>query len=298
MNRGYIYLFLTAFIWGFCLVGQSNGMEVMGPWSFTAARVTLGGLSLLVFALISDNKRKNEIPASELKKEYKDAFIPGLICAPLILATIIFQQYGLLYTGVGKCAFVTALYIFLVPLFGIFFGEKIKLKSWISVVVALGGLYLITMSSGFDNINKGDIICFGAAIAYSIHMQVVGKVSSRLDTIKFSGIQFTVAGLLSFIPAAIIETGQLTWANYMHSLWPIFLTGIISCAVGYTLQIKGQSLVKPSTTSIILSSESVFSLLAGMIFLHEILTGKEYLGCAVMMFAIAISVIPEKKTQN
>ena len=295
MKKGKFFLFLTAFIWGFCLVGQSNGMEVMGPWSFTAARVTLGGLSLIVLALISDNKRKKEIPLSELKKEYKDALVPGLICAPLILATIIFQQYGLLYTGVGKCAFITALYIFLVPLFGLFFGEKVKAKSWISVVIALVGLYLITMSSGFDNINKGDIISFGAAISYSIYIQVVGKVADRLDTIKFSGIQFTIAGLISFIPAVIIETGQLTWANYMHSIWPIFLTGVISCAVGYTLQIKGQSMVKPSLSSIILSSETVFSLFAGMIFLNEVLTGKEYIGCFIMVIAIAISVIPGKK---
>lgn len=289
-NIGPICILLCAFIWGFCIVGQATGMEVMGPWSFSAVRLTVGGVSLIIVSLLIDLKKHGNTIA-----EYKQALKPGLICMPIILSTIMFQQYGLLYTGVGKCAFITAFYIFLVPLLSTFIGGKISKKIWICVVLAMAGLYLITMSSGFDEINKGDIISLGAALMYSVYIIVLGKTAGQSDVIKFSAVQFTACGLVSFIPAAILETGQITFDHIMYSIWPILLTGVISCALGYTLQIVGQKYTKPDTVSIVLSSETVFSLLSGMIFLHEVLTVKEYIGCAIMTIAIIISVMPERK---
>lgn len=311
MKKGSFILFLAAFVWGFCLVGQATGMDAMGPVSFSAVRLTLGGFSMIPLVMVLDHRKKLAnvkntdcksgsyfFDNQELKKEYKEAFKAALLCVPFILATILCQQYGLLHTSVGKCAFITAFYIFLVPIFGVFFGHKTSGKIWFSVVLAIAGLYLITMSSGFDGINIGDIICCGAAVAYSIYIKLLESKASQVDSIKFSMIQFTLCGLICFALAPIIEPGQITWDNYIAGIWPILITGIVSCAGGYTLQIIGQSKVDANKASLILSSETVFSLIAGMIFLHEVLFVKEYIGCALMTVAIILSVLPDKNSAN
>lgn len=291
---GKILLLLTAFIWGFCLAGQASGMDYMGPWSFTGARMTLGGVSLIVLSLILDLINKKRDVNYNAINEYKKAFLPSIICAAPILACTIFQQKGLLYTSVGKVAFVTAFYIFLVPLFGFFIGKKISPKIGIAVVLAMVGLYFITMSGGVSGINKGDIICLFAAISYAIYILLVDKLGQNIDSVKFSMFQFLTCGLVSFPVAAIVEPGQLTWASYNAAIVPIFATGILSCAGGYTLQIIGQKYTEANVATIILSGETVFSLLGGFLLLHEVLAPIEYLGCAIMVVAILISVLPEK----
>lgn len=322
MKKGSLILFLAAFVWGFCLVGQATGMDAMGPISFSAVRLTLGGVSMIPLVLVLDWRKKGRnssakdgepennqglkdvtelesaVSNQDSKAEFKEAFRAAIICVPFILATILCQQYGLLHTSVGKCAFITAFNIFLVPVFGVFFGQKASGKIWFSVVLAIAGLYLITMSSGFDGINIGDVICFGAAVAYSIYIKLLESKAAQVDSIKFSMIQFTLCGLICFILAPIIEPGQITWDSYVAGIWPILITGIVSCAGGYTLQIIGQSMVDANKSSLILSSETVFSLFAGLIFLHEVLFVKEYIGCALMTVAIIISVIPEKTEKN
>lgn len=292
--KGPIILLLTAFIWGFCLVGQASGMDFMGPWSFSAARLTLGGVSLIILSLALDiiNKKKN--PNYNVVEEYKKAILPAVICVAPILATIMCQQYGLKYTQVGKCAFVTAFYIFLTPFFGLFIGKKTSIKLWIAVVLAMIGLFFITMSGGISNINTGDIICLFAAIAYAIYILLVDKYGADVDSIKFSMFQFLICGLVCFPIAAIIEPGELTWETYKATLIPIIVTGIVSCGCGYTLQIVGQKFTEANVATIILSSETVFSLLGGFLLLHEILKPNEYIGCAIMVVAILISVLPEK----
>ena len=297
-NIGPLCILLTAFIWGFCLVGQATGMKYMGAWSFSAVRLTLGGLSLVFAVFIIDAIKKKNTPEHKPLEEYKAAFKPGLICAPVILSSTMFQQFGLIYTGVGKCAFVTAFYIFLVPLFSTIFGEKIKVKMWIAVMLAMAGLYMITMSSGFDNINIGDVLSFGSAVTYALFIILVDRSVKKVDVLKFSAVQFTICGLLCFIPAFIWEPGQITWENIMLNPWPIIVTGVVSCALGYTIQLIGQKTTKPTTVSMILSSETVFSMIAGMIFLHEVMLVKEYIGCAIMVIAIVLSVLPDKSTKG
>lgn len=297
VKRGDLFVLAAAFIWGFCLTGQASGMDYMGPYSFSAVRLMLGAFSMIPLILVLDGRNRKLKPGFSAKKEWKGSLVPALICSPFFVLPIICQQVGLQYTGVGKCAFITTLYIFLVPLIGLFIGKKVPKKTWILVGIALVGMYLITLSSGIDNINKGDIICLGAAVTYSVQLVIVGKYgeNDNVETIKFSTIQFFCASLTCWIIAAIAEPGQITWYSYSHSFIPIFVTGVISCAIGYTCQFIGVMEVEGSRASLILSSETVFSLIAGFLILHEVLKPMEYIGCLLMTVAIVINVWPEKK---
>lgn len=295
MKKGILALFTAAFIWGFCYVGQTKGMEAMGPLSFSAVRLTLGGFSMIPLVLIMDKLSKDN---KDKVKEYRTALYAALTCCPSILAVILLQQYALLYTSVSKCAFITAFYIFIVPLFSLFLGEKVSKRIWIAVILSLAGLYLITGTSGFDNINIGDVLSLFAAIAFATYIKLLEEKASKVDGVKLSMFQFLLCGLLCFIFAPMFEPGQITWENYLAGLWAIAFTGIVSCTLGYTLQIIGQARVDANKATLILSSETVFSLFSGMIFLHEILLPIEYIGCALMTVAIVISVIPEKSTSQ
>lgn len=297
-KTGPLFLLLTAFIWGFCLSGQASGMDHMGPWSFSAARLTLGGVSLFVLSIVLDLINRKNFKNYNAIQEYKKAFLPSMICVAPILATIMCQQIGLMYTQVGKCAFITAFYIFLVPLFGLFIGKKTTIKIWIAVLFAMIGLSFITISGGINNINKGDVICLFAAISYTIYILLVDKYGENVDSIKFSMFQFLVCGIICFPVASILEPGELTIDSYMLSIVPIIVTGIISCGVGYTLQIIGQKYTDSNTSSIMLSSETIFSLVGGFIILKEMLKPNEYIGCAIMTIAIFISVMPEKSKKE
>lgn len=295
INKGDIYIFLAAFIWGFCLVGQASGMEYMGPLSFTGVRLMLGAVSMVPLILAVDYTKKKKDSNFSTMEEMKKAFVPGLICSPFFISPIFCQQIGLQYTSVGKCAFITALYIFLVPLLGSLVGKRVAKRTWFLVILAVAGLYLITMSSGIDGINKGDLICMGAAITYTVQLLLVEKFGQgdSIDGIKFSTVQFFCGAIIALVMALIFEPGQITWYNCSHSIWPIFVTGVISCAVGYTLQFLGFLKTESSRAAIILSSETVFSLLAGWMLLHEVLTPLEYLGCAMMAVAIILNVKTE-----
>ncbi len=289
---------LAAAIWGFSLVAQKAGMESMGPWSFTAVRCMLGGICLLPLAIYQEKKKKREEPDYDAKADTLKSIRPAFWCFIFLEATIMFQQYGLLWTGVGKGAFITAFYIFMTPIFGLFLKQKISRRIWIAVMIAMIGLFLITMTGTMSTENKGinfgDFLMFLAAFAYAGYIHAVDR-AGVWNIAKLSAIQFFMIGIFSFIPSFIFETGDVNWESCMAGLIPILYAGVISSAVGFTLQMVGQKYTKPSVASIILSSETVFSLFAGWISFHEVLTPMEYLGCLVMVIAIILAVLPEKK---
>lgn len=288
--RGPFFLFLAALTWGFSFVTQQTGMELLGPWSFTAVRCTLGGISMIPLVLISDSRAKRRNPDFDAAADTKKALVPGMICGLCLLVTIICQQYGLLYTSVGKGAFITAFYIFLTPLLGFVFGQKPPKSIWLPVAIAMAGLYLMTMSGGLTAVNRGDIWMFAAALAYSTFNQAGGRFVKDCNTIKICCIQCFAVALPSFIGAAILEPGDICMENIIGNPFPIVWAGIVSCAFGYMFQLLGQEHTEPGSAALILSSETIFSLLAGWIFLHEVLTAPEYAGCAVMAFAILLSL--------
>ncbi len=292
-SRGNVFLLLAAAVWGCGLIAQKAGMSYLGPLAFTAIRCTLGGVSMLPLIYILQKKKpsdKREGEPSE-KQNLKGAFA----CSIPLLTLIMFQQYGLPHTTAGKAGFITALYILITPVMGMFLGKKINKKLWIAVAVGLGGMYLMCLYTGLDSVNFGDVMMLFAAIACAAHLHVIDHFVAKCDPVKMSCYQFIMVGVMCIIPAIILE--ETSWQAVSDCLIPILYAGIFSCAVGYTLQIVGQKYTDPSVASLLLSTETVFTLLAGMVFFHEVLAIHEYIGCAMMFIAIIISQLPDSKTK-
>ena len=305
ISKGNIFLILAAIVWGMGLVSQQAGMDYLGPLSFTAVRCTLGGISMIPLVMFLDKSKKKELEVEPTKAEAtpdterpinKGILLASFFCALALLSLILLQQYGLLHTSVGKAGFITALYILITPLMGKFLLKKpVAKNTWIGVAIALVGMYFLCLTDGIDGINIGDAIMLLAAIAASTHMHVVDHFVAKYDPVKLSCFQFTMVGLMCFIPAFIFEGDVFTWEYIKLSAIPILYAGLCSCAVGYTFQIIGQKYTEPNTASLLLSMETVFALIAGWVILGEVLAGREYLGCAIMFVAIIVAQLPEKQ---
>ncbi len=284
-------LFLTALIWGTAFVAQSVGMDHIGPFAFNASRSVVGGLALipviLVFSRFSSSERKREEQGGR-----KVLLLGGLCCGLALGVASCLQQVGIKYTTVGKAGFITALYIVIVPILGLFLGKKVGLKLWISVVIAIAGLYLLCMS-GKLSLQMGDLLVILCAFAFSVHIMVIYHFSPMVDGVKMSCIQFFVAGLLSL--AIMIFTEGVPAARDVALSWkPILYCGVLSSGVAYTLQIIGQKGVNPTIASLVLSLESVISVLAGWIILGQSMSMRENVGCALMFFAIVLAQLPDR----
>lgn len=281
-------LFLTAFIWGTAFVAQSVGMEYLGPFGFNGIRSLIGGIALLPCICILDKINQKQ------KKEAgnrKTLAAGGICCGLALFAASSMQQIGLQYTTAGKAGFVTAFYIVLVPVLGIFLGKKTGWKIWTAVALALVGLYFLCITETFE-IGKGDVYVFAGALLFTVHILVIDYFAPRTDAVKMSCIQFFVAGILSLFPMTFLET--TTVKGVMMSWGPLLYAGVLSCGVAYTLQIVGQKNMNPTIASLILSLESCISVLAGWVVLGEKLSPREGLGCILMFAAIILAQIPEK----
>ncbi len=313
LSKGNIFLLLAAVVWGLGLVSQQAGMDHLGPLSFTAVRCTIGGISMLPLVWFLGNSKgaenqhdpadpKNQCSPADPKKTEKASELAtikaSIICALALTSLILFQQYGLLFTSVGKAGFITALYILLTPVSGCLLLKKPAAKNtWIAVAIALVGMYFLCLTGGIDGINLGDLIMILAAVASTTHIHVVDHFVTKADPVKLSCYQFIAVGLICLIPALIFEGDMLTWENIKLSAIPILYAGLASCAMGYTLQAVGQKYTEPNTASLLLSMETVFALMAGWLILGEVLAPREYLGCAIMLCAIIIAQLPERKSK-
>lgn len=284
-------LFLTAFIWGTAFVAQSVGMDYLGPFGFNGIRSLIGGVALLpcIYILGKINKNSNE------KGDVKTLATGGICCGLALFAASSMQQIGIQYTTAGKAGFITAFYIVLVPVFGIFLGKKTGWKIWLAVALALAGLYFLCITESFS-VGRGDIYVFIGALLFTVHILVIDYFAPRTDGVKMSCIQFFVAGILSMFPMAAFET--TTVEGIMRSWGPLLYAGVLSCGVAYTLQIIGQKNMNPTVASLILSLESCISVLAGWAILGEQLSVREGVGCILMFAAIVLAQIPEKQSKN
>lgn len=290
-----LILFLTASIWGIAFVAQSVGMDYVGPFTFNSVRSIIGGIMLIpcIFLLNKISKKEKKTNEKNLKKDEKKILLLGGICCGILLfAASNFQQIGIKYTTVGKAGFITACYIILVPILGIFLGKKTGKAIWLSVALAVIGLYLLCMS-GSLSINKGDFFVLCCAFLFAVHILVVDYFAPKTDGVKLSCIQFLVCGIISAVPMFLFENPTLT--ALLQAWKPLLYAGVMSCGVGYTLQIIGQKNMNPTIASLILSLESCISVLAGWVILHQKLSLREILGCIIMFSAILIAQIPEKK---
>lgn len=291
--KGNFILMLTAFIWGTAFVAQSVGMDYVGPYTFITARYIIGGIFLIpcIFLLDRINKNSNK----SVNRNDKHLIIGGIVCGIVLFTASVFQQIGMQYTTVGKSGFITALYVIIVPMMGLFLGKKVQGRVWFSVVIALVGLYLLCMKENFQ-ISRGDFLTFICAVCFSIHILVIDKFSPLVDGIMMSCIQFFVAGVLGIIPMIIFENPNI--ADLMNAYSPILYAGVMSSGVAYTLQIIGQKYTSPVMATLIMSLESVFAALSGWIILNEFLSIKEFIGCILVFAGIIIAQLPDKKSQD
>lgn len=290
-----LILLLTATIWGVAFVAQSVGMEYIGPFTFNAIRCVLGGLVLIPVILVL--KKKKETGAENQEKEDKKTlWAGGIACGVILCIASNLQQFGIMEASVGKSGFFTALYIVMIPVIGIFIGKRPGIKLWFCVALAVVGMYLLCMKDGSFTIERADIMLLLCALAFSFHILVVDYFSPKVDGVKMSCIQFFVCGVLSAVGMLFTETPNIS--NIQAAWLPLLYAGLLSCGVGYTLQIVGQKGINPVIASLIMSLESVISALAGWVILGQVLSPKEILGCVLMFVAIIITQIPigNKKT--
>lgn len=285
-------LAITALIWGVAFVAQSVGMDYVGPFTFNAARFLMGGMILIpCIALI---KRRNKAPDSEGKEteevRKKTGIIGGICCGTALFVASAFQQIGVSGTTVGKAGFITALYIIIVPILGIFLRRKVVYTVWISVVIATAGMYLLCMGEGSLAISKGDFYVFLGSICFSFHILIIDYFSPKADGVFMSCIQFFTAAVLALVPTVLVEHPAL--ASLLAAWAPILYAGVMSCGVAYTLQVVAQKDTDPVIASLILSLESVFSLVAGWVLLGQKLSGRELFGCVLVFAAIILAQIP------
>lgn len=287
--RSSLLLFLAATIWGVAFVAQSVGMDYMGPFSFNGARFLMGGMVLLPLVIIRRKKdREKQIARAGL-----GVTLTGGICCGLALCTAsLCQQYGIMYTTVGKAGFITTLYIIIVPVMGIFLRKKVPGRVWIGAALAAVGMYLLCMSERLA-LSRGDAYVFVCAILFAVHILVIDYFSPKADGVELSCIQFFTAGVLSGVLALVFEKPEIS--SFISGIIPLAYAGIMSCGVAYTLQIIGQKDLDPTVASLILSMESVVSMLAGWVILEQALSRKELLGCVLVFGAVILVQLPDKK---
>ncbi len=288
-----LMLFLAAFIWGTAFVAQSVGMDYLGPLSFNGARFLMG--SLVLAPVICFNRRsaakKHKENEGKRPGSLKTTIIGGVCCGLALCAAALLQQIGMLYTTVGKAGFITTLYIILVPIFGIFLKKRIPGKVWGGAAIAAFGMYLLCMSESLS-LGRGDALVFLCAILFSVHILVIDHFSPRVDGVELSCIQFLTAGIIGSILAFLFEKPDI--GDFVNGIVPLAYAGILSSGVAYTLQVVGQRDTDPTVASLILSLESVVSVLAGWVVLRQALTGRELAGCGLVFCAVILVQLPGK----
>ncbi len=295
--RQVVFPILAAFIWGTAFVAQDLCADSIGTFAFNATRYFIAVLALLVVIAVSDKAKKNRpTPTAEEKKAAnKQLWLGGLCCGVALAIASNFQQAGLVAgTDAGKAGFITALYVVLVPVFGLFFKRKVSLPVWIAVVCSVVALYLLCIKGDFS-LAAGDLLILVCAVCFAVHILVIDHFTAYCDGVKLSCLQFLFAGIISAVCMFLFET--VDFAAIWSCILPLLYVGIFSCGVGYTLQILAQKDSNPTVVTILLSLESVFAVIAGAIVLHQQMTAREYIGCVVMFVAVILAQIqfPEKK---
>lgn len=297
--RNSCLLVLTALIWGIAFVAQTTGGDTIGAFSFNCIRSLIGGIVLIPVIHVLDTKTDKK-PKTAAEK--KTLLTGGIACGCVMFIASSFQQLGInLGTEAGKAGFLTACYILLVPILGLFLKKKCGWNIWIGVVLTLAGLYLLCMNgtTGFS-LRFSDGLVIICAVCFSLHILLVDHFSPLVDGVRLSSIQFIISGLIGLIPTFFVDmhhslSGFYAWLPALQSwnAWiPILYAGVMSCGVAYTLQIIGQNGLNPTIASLLMSLESVFSVLAGWIILGQKLTPREILGCVIIFAAIVLAQLP------
>lgn len=283
---------LAAFIWGTAFVAQDVCADAMGAFTFNGTRYFIAVLALLVVIAVMNGTKKDrpQLTPAEKKASRKQLWLGGFCCGTALAVASNFQQAGLVAgTDGGKAGFITALYVVLVPVFGLFFRRKVTLPVWGAVVLSVVSLYLLCIKGSFS-LAPGDLLVLVCAVCFAIHILVIDHFTAFCDGVKLSCLQFLFAGIWSTILALIFDTISLQ--VLLDCALPLLYVGVFSCGVGYTLQILAQKDSNPTVVTILLSLESVFAVISGAIILHQQMTGREYLGCVLMFAAVVLAQLP------
>ncbi len=279
-----LLLLLTAVIWGFAFVAQRAGMEYLGPFTFNAARFILGSLSLVPLLII--NRNRNFDHKIFLGLDNKVLISGGLAAGIFLFLGATFQQSGLVYTSAGKGGFITGFYIILVPILGLLIKQKTSLFTWLGAIVAMVGLYFLSINENFE-INIGDVLVFVAAFFWAGQILVIGFYSIKTDPIQLAFLQFMVCAFLSLIAAVITE--DIILSNLYYALMPILYAGIFSAGIAFTLQVVAQREAHPANAAIIMSLEAVFAVIGGWLILNESIPFRGLFGCFLMFVGMILS---------
>ena len=301
--KGAVFLLLTAFIWGVAFVAQSVGMESVGAFTFSAVRMLMGALVLLPVILIKDHitaKKMTREQLTERKQSDKKTLLYGALLGVVFCLASNFQQYAFHYSNTGKIAFITAIYIFFVPLLGLFFKNKVTLLTWLCVAIGFIGLYFLCIDKeSMTALNLGDLLALACAFWFAIHILLIERFTAGSDGLKLSCVQFFVSGVLSSILMFIFESPSMD--AILVAAVPLLYAGVMSCGIAYTLQIIGQKYTESAMASLIMCMESVFAVVAAAILLNERMSVRETVGCVIMFAAIILVQVPlphRKKREN
>lgn len=284
-----LFLLLAAAIWGLAFVAQRVGMDYVGPFTFNGIRFILGSLSLVPFLFRCNNSSQPEAAASDPQES---ALRPGILAGIILFIAASLQQIGLVYTTAGKAAFLTALYIIIVPLAGVCLRQYIGITTWIGALLAIWGVYLLSVTDQFF-IAYGDLLVLAGSLFWAVHILLIDNYARRVDVLKLAFVQFITCAIFSLAVAAALET--ITLAGLRDVIVPILYAGIGSVGIAYTLQIVGQKNAMPSHAAIILSMESVFAALGGWLILSEAMNAQGLFGCALMLTGM---ILPHIQTAS
>lgn len=297
--RSNLLLLMTAIIWGSAFIAQSKGADVIGPFTFNTVRYALAVVALLPVIYIFSRKRNSENTVDQdipKANGTKTLIIGGIATGIALFTASSLQQYAMAFTTAAKAGFITTLYVILVPIVGIFLKKKIRPIIWFCALLAVIGLYLLSIKPGTFSISQGDFFVLLCALAFTGHILIIDYFSPKTDGVKLSCIQFAVVSIASFVAMMMTETFVLS--EVLDAIIPLLYTGVLSSSVGYTCQIIAQKKADPVISSLILSLESVFAAIFGALILHESMSGREITGCAIMFVAIIIAQLPEKKNRR
>ncbi|WP_072041915.1 DMT family transporter [Nigerium massiliense] len=287
-------LLVCAALWGFGFVAQAFGAQHMGAFSFNAARFAVGALSLLPLIAVLDARGKR--PAQERRRRWRATVVPGLVCGAALFAGSTLQQFAMETTTAGNAAFVTGLYMVLVPLIGLFLGHRTGWATWVGIALAVTGLYLLTIEpSGFTMVT-GDLLCLIGSGFWAVHILTIGHFSRRVDPLRLSVAQFVASMLYSLVCALVGEPRP--FAGLSGGLGAVAYAGLVAVGIAYTLQVLGQRDAKESHAAMIMSLESVFGVLGGALFLGERLTLRGLAGAALMLAGILLAQRPPRGTRE
>lgn len=281
-------LILTAFIWGMAFVAQKVGMDYIGPLTFNSLRFFIGAVVLLPVIAVLDRQRAH-LQAKPAVWRNKTLIMGGICSGIFLCIGSSLQQYALMESSVGKVGFITALYILIVPILGIFLKKHIPSNVWAAVVIAVAGMYFLCMNEALT-INHGDFLAMICAFAFAGQIMIIDYFSPKVDGVRMSCIQFLVAGAIAGIGALFTETVQL--GGILGGIWPLLYAGVLSSGVAYTLQIVAQKHAQPTIASLLMSLESVFSVIGGWLILGQVLSGRELFGCVLMFAGVVLAQVP------